>query len=365
MLQVGALYLIISITESKRKHSRKLHVDPDISEDYEPDDPRHDLEARFIYEENPEDLQEPEIPYSQKDLELLTHEEIEKNKDNVLGPDGESKVEFQEDTKDQLYLMYITLEDAYYLDLFNFDKQLKNSAIESSDALDYKCPKMLYRSMGLQGYFDPILKDGTIEECPNLELTCCTNQDFEELEKIWDDMLAPSTEAGHFYMEYYVKSTLAHTDLYKVAAERLIEVTSDPMCLNVAHSIQDFEITDSLIKKTLSLLSHAKEYDIRVKKSYPCLVCNHENIQHFDFKNRLLGLKGEVCLDMVHNLMEYYQHFNTFFFKYYNSLYFMARCIEKNMDLDKEEEERMEEELKETEEEIHENEPEMKSKIFI
>jgi transcription elongation factor Elf1 len=342
-----------------------LHVDPDISEEYEPNDPHHDLDARFIYEEEPEEVESPEIPYHMKDLATLTEEEVEKNRDNVLGVDGETKPDFVEEVNDQLYLMYITYEDRNYLDLYNFDSQLKNSAIEADDSLDYNCPKMLYRSMGLQGYFNPILKDGTIEECPNLELTCCTNHDFEELEKIWEDSLKPTTEAGHYYMEYYVKTTLVHGEAYHKAAERLIEVTSDELCLKVAHSILDFEITDELRNKTIELLAHVKEYDTRVKKSYPCLVCNHENIQYFDFKNRILGLKGEVCLDIVHNLIEYYQHFNGFFYKYFNSLYFMARCIDKHVDIEKEEEEKLEEELHHTEEEIHADDPHMKGTFSV
>ena len=352
--------LLLKGTASKRKRPRSLHVDPHISETYEPDDPQHDLDARFIYEEAPDEIEEEEIPYHMKDLNTLAREEIKKNEDNVLGVDGETKPDFVEDVHDQVYLMYITYEDRNYLDLLNFDTQLKTSAIEADESLDYNCPKMLYRSMGLQGYFNPILKDGTIEECPNLELTCCTNHDFEELENIWEDSLRPSTEAGHFYMEYYVKSTLVHGESYKAAAERVIEATSDEMCLKVAHSIQDFDITDALRDKTIELLAHVKEYDTRVKKSYPCLVCNHENIQYFDFKNRLLGLRGEVCLDIVHNLLEYYEHFNSFFFKYFNSLYYLARCIDKHVDIDQEEEQRLEEELQHTEEEIHEHEPHMK-----
>ena len=354
------LYLIFSTISAKRKRPRSLNVDPDISEDYEPVNPRLDNEGRFEFEQ-PEDIEEKSIPYNEKTLEDLVHSKMDEKSEDVL--EEEEKVEFQEEVNDQIYLMYITYEDRNYLDLFNFDKQLKNSAIESDDALDYNCPKMLYRSMGLQGYFNPILKDGGIEDCPNLELNCCTNQDFEELDSIWEDSLRPSTEAGHFYLEYYVKTILQHVDIYKVTAENLMEIASDRMCLSVAQSIIDYNVTQEMIDKTISLLAHVKEYDIQVKKSYPCLVCNHENIQYFDFKNRLLGLKGEVCLDIVTNLLEFYNHYNTFFWKYYNSLYFLAKCVDDNIDIEKQEEEKLEAELEKTEEEIHENEPEMKSKI--
>ena len=359
LIRLGIVLTIISATQAKKRRSRSLHVDPDISSEYEPDDPHHDPEGRFVYEETPDEIEEPEIPYNQKDLALLTQEELAKSEIEELQGD-EKKIEFKEEVNDQLYLMYITYEDRNYLDLFNFDRQLKNSAIDSDDSLDYNCPKMLYRSMGLQGYFNPILKDGTIEDCPNLELTCCTNHDFEELENIWEDSLRPSTEAGHYYLEYYTKSVLDHVELYKVAAEKLIEVTSDPMCLSIAHSVESFDVSQDMIDKSMALLAHVKEYDTRVKKSYPCLVCNHENIRYFDFKNRLLGLKGEICLDMVSNLLEYYEHFNGFFWKYFNSLYFMARCVDKYMDIEEQEKEKLEEELEHTEEEIHEDEPGMK-----
>lgn len=357
--QVVTLCLVFSSLKAIRKKPRSLHVDPDISEDYEPVNPRLDNEGRFEYEQ-PEDIVEKEIHYNEKTLQDLTEEKMEEKSEDIL--EDEKKVEFLEEVNDQLYLMYITYEDRNYLDLFNFDRQLKNSAIDSDDTLDYNCPKMLYRSMGLQGYFNPILKDGSIEDCPNLELTCCTSQDFNELESIWEDSLRPGTEAGHFYLEYYVKSTLDHIEVYKETANAVIEVISDRMCLSVAHSILNYNVNQELIDKTISLLAHVKEYDIQVKKSYPCLVCNHENIQYFDFKNRLLGLKGEVCLDIVGNLLEFYNHYNTFFWKYFNSLYYLAKCVDDHMDLDKKEEEEMEEKLESTEEEINENEPEMKSK---
>jgi len=364
LILLGVFGISLQKAKSKKKHPRSLHVDPDISEDYEPEDPKHDPDGRFVYEETPDELEDPEVPYNQKDLEMLAHEEMERTKDDILDED-EKLIEFKEEVNDQLYLMYITYEDRNYLDLFNFDKQLKNSAIESDDSLDYNCPKMLFQSMGLTGYFNPILKDGTIEDCPNLELTCCTNHDFEELENIWEDSLRPSTEAGHFYHEYYAKSILDHVDGFKAAAEKLIEVTSDPLCLKIAHSIEDYQVTEEMKEKTLSLLAHVKEYDTRVKKSYSCLVCNHENIQYFDFKNKLLGLKGEICLDIVDNLLEYYDHFNGFFWKYFNSVYYMARCIDKYMDTEEEEKEELEEALHETEEKIHEDEPEMKGKLII
>lgn len=359
LVRLGAIVLALLGTQAKHKRGRSLHVDPDISPDYEPDDPRYDPEGRFVYEETPDEIEEPEIPYRQKDLALLTHEELEKAQIQELQGE-EEKIEFREEVNDQQYLMYITYEDRNYLDLFNFDRQLKNSAIDSDDSLDYNCPKMLFRSMGLQGYFNPILKDGTIEVCPNLELTCCTNQDFEELENIWEDSLRPSTEAGHYYLEYYTRSVLEHVEVYKLSAERLIEVTSDPMCLSVARSVEDFEVTQEMMDKSMALLAHVKEYDTRVKQSYPCLVCNHENIRYFDFKNRLLGLKGEVCLDMVGNLLEYFEHFNSFFWKYFNSLYYMARCVDKYLDIEEEEKEELEEKLEHTEEKIHDSEPGMK-----
>ena len=49
------------------------------------------------------------------------------------------------------------------------------------------------------------------------------------------------------------------------------------------------------------------------------------------------------------NLIEYYSHYNNFFWKYYNSLYFMARCVDNTEDFHKKEEELIEENLEKTE----------------
>ena len=289
--------------------------------------------------------------------------QIKDDEDSEEGdlPDGIQRVEFMENTSKELYLMYLDWEDRYWLDLYNFDKQMKNSSVVPDDSLDYNCPKSLLNSMNLTGYFNPILKDTLIEDCPNMELSCCTPHDFAELDELWDDQLGPTTESSHFYLEYFVKSTLEHRELYKETAHKLLEYTKDDMCKKIAKSVIDRPVTDEEAEEILQLLYKVKDYDYQVKKSYNCLVCNHANIKYFDFKNRLLGLNLNICEDIVTNLLPYHIKFNELYWKYFNTLYFMARCVDSTFDMEQDEEDKVIEEIKETEEKIHEEEPEMES----
>lgn len=253
--------------------------DPTIGPDDAPTNPKEDEGSPFEFEKEPDEVAKKEKPYSQKDTGELTEEKMEELRENEGLPVEIQRVEFNEDVSKQLYLMYVDWEDRYWLDLFMFDKQLKTTAIENDETLDYNCPKMMFNSMGLTSYFSPILKDTTIDDCPNLELSCCTLNDYQELENIWEDQLKPNAEAGHFYLEYFVRTVLEHRDLYKITAEQLLEATSDPLCIGIANSIKDFDVTEELAEKTLLLLNKAKEYDMQVKQSINCLVCNHSNIK--------------------------------------------------------------------------------------
>lgn len=57
--------------------------------------------------------------------------------------------------------------------------------------------------------------------------------------------------------------------------------------------------------------------------------------------------------------MEFHEHYNNFFYKYFNSIYYLARCVEKTLDLEKEKEEALEVSLMETEEHLEEGDATM------
>lgn len=71
----------------------------------------------------------------------------------------------------------------------------------------------------------------------------------------------------------------------------------------------------------------------------------------------MLGLHENICFDIVDNVLEFVEHYNNFFWKYFNSTYYLARCVDKTMDLEKEQEEKLEESLVETETSIEEDDP--------
>ena len=273
---------IITATTTKKKRTLKTRH---LSDEAETPEELAAVHARedpgdLEFEKNPEVEPAAEIPYHKKDLESIVEEHIENEKEMMeTMPDEIEKVEYVEDVSSQLYLMYIDMEDRYYLDLFMFDKQLKNEEVAEKDSLDYNCPKMLYKAMGLTGYLNPILRDGSLDDCPNMEMSCCTNQDFHQLDDIWEEGLKQKTEANYFYMEYFVENSLKFHHLYVDSANHLKEMSSDPFCLQVADSFINVEMNDSIAHKTQDLLAQIKKFDYQVKQSYNCLVCNHENIR--------------------------------------------------------------------------------------
>lgn len=275
----GAFKCSSSSLETDIARERGLHLDPEIDPDYSPINPKADNGDIFEVEENPDEQQnEDEKQYNEKDIEELTEEEHLKQMQNEGLPEDMERIEFIEDVSKDFYLMYLDWEDRYYLDLFMFDKNLKNMAIEEDGGLDYFCPKMLFNAMDLTGYFSPILKPPIIDECPHLELSCCTVDDFHEIEVIWEEQIKPSTEENHFYLDYYVRSVLEHREIYSYTASRLLEISSDDTCRKISQTFLNLKITDEDAQKTISLMEEAKKFDIKVKQSIPCLVCNHKNI---------------------------------------------------------------------------------------
>lgn len=269
-----------SSLEKDIEAERGLHLDPEIDPNYEPIDPTKDTGDIFEVEENPdEDDNENEKEYNEKALEEINEEKKEEKKEMEGLPEDVERLEFIEDVSKDFYLMYINWEDRYYLDLFMFDKQLKSMALEEDGDLEYNCPKMLFNSMNLTGFFDPILKPPIIDECPNLELSCCTVDDFQELENVWEEQIKPSTETNHFYLDYYVRTILEHREIYQYTAHRLLEVSSDQLCINISNAFLNLKMTDEDAQYTINLLEKAKNFDIKVKQSLPCLVCNHQNIK--------------------------------------------------------------------------------------
>lgn len=56
---------------------------------------------------------------------------------------------------------------------------MKNSDFEQNPEVAYYCPKPLFDSLNLNGYFTPMLKTKEIRFCPGMKQTCCVLNDFE------------------------------------------------------------------------------------------------------------------------------------------------------------------------------------------
>jgi hypothetical protein len=238
------------------------------------------------------------------------------------------KTDLTENVTDQTYLDYITFNDRYILDLYNFDLHIKSLDFEHNPEVEYYCPKPMFESLGLKGYLTPMLRTPDVFFCPSLKQSCCVNSDFEDMDTIWRTTYKNSILYHQSYFKYYTIGVLEQHEAIREVATQVFNQAKSDTCRNIARNILDTKVDNSVINHAKELIEKFLNFDLKLKRGFVCLFCDYENGKEFDFQTRLLNLNYEVCEEMVEHTFDFYHHFNNFVFKYINSVNFLGYCYD-------------------------------------
>jgi len=239
--------------------------------------------------------------------------------------DRRLKVEFVEKVEQMTYLSEISFEDRYYLDLYTFDQNMKNTNFKIENQYGRSCPKLVFQSLGLTGFNNPILRTGNIAICPNMKSNCCTNNDLVVLETIWKDYFT-YIELNHDYFAYYTKTSLANIQVFIGLAEYVQNSTSHLICKGIADSFRKLDLDEDKIRVFLSQLTKLKEFDLTLKKGFRCLLCDYDNNKFVDVYTNSLLFSDKFCVDIVKNSITFYINLRDVFLKFYNSVGMLSKC---------------------------------------
>lgn len=56
-----------------------------------------------------------------------------------------------------------------------------------SDETGHLCPTDILKSFGLTGMTNPALKESFVDVCENMTYNCCTTNDLNILQTVWED----------------------------------------------------------------------------------------------------------------------------------------------------------------------------------
>lgn len=258
-------------------------------------------------------------------LTLLLTVYCEENEEG--GDPNQVKVEFIEDVSDQNYLEAITIQDRYYLDILNFDIQLKTTDFEKDPNKAFNCPKEIYQTFGLRGYFVPMEKSPEIGECPNMVNTCCTVGDFNKLRDLWDFKYQKYIEFHQYYFKFYITIFFEKADAIQRAAALVEARSKDPTCTSLAKKILDFNVTQEYLAQIKETIDRFFEFDMKIKKNFTCFLCDYESYKNWDIDNKIVVMNFRMCNEIVNNTLEYYELLNETIVKYINTVNFMTHCV--------------------------------------
>lgn len=236
------------------------------------------------------------------------------------------KVEFLENVSDEPYLNDISFEDRYYLDLLRFENQLKDAMFMIDSDENFFCNYDILRAMGLKGYANPIWRTDEIVDCPAMTFNCCSPVEMTNLDAIWNKF-SKYMELHHYYYAYYIKEIIKHHNDYMEVIQEVKENTQNRMCRRAAELLKDMEVDVTTLKSVEELIRKVQTFDMQMKKGFKCLLCDFNNAKYFDKKNRYVKFHSNVCSDMIKHNFEYYYYFNTFIWKYINTVNLLAHCV--------------------------------------
>ena len=258
-------------------------------------------------------------------LALQETEPEEPAEESLYFLDRRLKVEFIEKVDKMTYLSQISYEDRYYLDLYTFDQNMKNTNFKIENQYIRNCPKIIFQNLGLSGYNNPVLRTNNIAICPNMKSNCCTNNDLVILETIWKEFYS-YTELNYDYFAYFAKTSLANLDEFITLADYLRNSTNHLICKGLADSFRGLDLSESKIGIFLRQLSKIKQYDLSLKKGFRCLLCDFDNNKFIDVYTNSLYFGDKFCVDLVKNSITFYANLRDIFLKYFNSVGMLAKC---------------------------------------
>lgn len=261
------------------------------------------------------------FPTAQQNAKADTPDEI----DDFFFVDQRLKVEFIENLSKQTYIDQISYTDRYVLDLYLFDQNVKNANFELKGEFLRKCPREIFKSLGLSGVSNPILRTSNIEICPNMKANCCTNSDLIGLDAIWRDYSA-FIQLNYDYFAYYAKTTVHAMPIIEARAEALRNSSKHMICREMSETFATFLSGDLKLDVFLRQIQEVKQYDLSLKKGFKCLLCDYNNNQYFDLLNKVVIYKTDFCVDIVKNTLPFFINMRDFFLKYFNSVAMVARC---------------------------------------
>lgn len=68
------------------------------------------------------------------------------------------------------------------------------------------------------------------------------------------------------------------------------------------------------------------DYDLKLKKGFICMLCDFDNEPYLSLEEKFVYFNNDVCLNVVNNTFDYFYYFNTYVWKYINSVNFLAHC---------------------------------------
>lgn len=248
--------------------------------------------------------------------------------------EGTKVVDFLDKTIDEPYLDDISFDDRYVLDLYRFEKQLKDKAFKIDYNKDFYCNYDILTAMGLKGYANPIWKTQDITDCPEMSFNCCSPIELTNLDNIWQKFLK-YIEMHHFYYAYYIKEILRHHEDYASVIEDIRANSKHRICRKAATMLNKMDMSLITVDNADKLIKKAQSFDLRMKKGFKCLLCDFDNAKHVNKEDKYVKFHSNVCLDIVKNNFEYYSYFNSYIWKYINTVNLLAHCTNHAKESDK------------------------------
>lgn len=182
------------------------------------------------------------------------------------------------------------------------------------------CKRSVLNFYGLKGLYiaqphRPAADQPSQKNCPRLRSTCCSSEDWAELESKWAESVETiKSTLAQLYSVFQIGNEI-QTSIIKLLP-KLVSRKGEA-CKKIDYGFfrnqLPFELVDFRIKSAFQVLAH-------LQKGFPCMICDAEAHPHFDFGARLNRYLMRVAPSTCTNLMKYFRDFLEYKFYFFDPM---------------------------------------------
>lgn len=207
-------------------------------------------------------------------------------------------------------------------------------AKEISDKIsDYFCNSKILQKYGLEGLsmsvnYSEIFETMQNNYCPQIERSCCSRDDFEKANRMWQEKIVNIRKYVTKIFKIYRNMSMLQPALLQVYESLSDKKKQEPYCKNIDATFFNSPMNYDEVYQYLESGLQAFVY---MQKGFYCMICDSGMHQYLDdkryFSRHTITISDDMCNDLVYFFKEFIYNKVMFFDPFVQTLQHLYNCL--------------------------------------